>query len=308
MHTQTDSTHGHRANLAPTSHAAIGLGLYLLTLSGEAMLGASIRWLLFYLGAATVGAIVPLGLSAEAVAYVAAFAPLAWSVLGLVQPGSGWVWRRRLGARRPSAEEAMALGDAFEILRSAAPARQEPRGCYVLDDPLPTGAVRGTTVILSRGLIESDSLTAVLAHELGHVRSLDGRITEALNRLALWDDPLALPQAGSGGGGQAELDPETGGGLIWALLRLTLRLSGGAFVQRLLSPLWAAHWRAGEYAADAHAASLGQGEDLVRHLTDQELAFDAPQPGLLFNRAQHPPVALRIERLQQRFEAEGVSK
>ena len=308
MHTQTESTHGHRASLAPRSHAAIGLGLYLLTLSGEAMLGASIRWLLFYLGAATVGAIVPLGLSAEVVAYVAAFAPIAWSVLGLAQPGGGWVWRRRLGARRLSAEEAMALDDALEMLRSAAPALQEPSGCYVLDDPLPTAAVRGTTVILSRGLIESDSLTAVLAHELGHVRSLDGRLTEALNRLALWDDPLALPQAGSGGEGQVELDPETGGGLIWALLRLTLRLSGGVFVQRLLSPLWAAHWRAGEYAADAHAASLGQAEDLARHLSDQELAFDAPQPGLLFNRAQHPPVALRIERLLQNFEARGVSK
>jgi Zn-dependent protease with chaperone function len=75
---------------------------------------------------------------------------------------------------------------------------REPNGCYVLDDPLPSAAVRGTTVILSRGLLESASLAAVLAHELGHINSLDGHLTEALNRLALWDDPLAPRRLGAG--------------------------------------------------------------------------------------------------------------
>jgi len=65
----------------------------------------------------------------------------------------------------------------------------------------------------------------------------------------------------------------------------------------LLSPLWAAHWRSREYAADAYAASLGQAEDLARHLADFEQPFDVPQPGLLIKAASHPPIALRIERL-----------
>ena len=62
-----------------------------------------------------------------------------------------------------------------------------------------------------------------------------------------------------------------------------------------------------EYAADAYAASLGQAEDLARYLSDNELPFDLPQPRLPFNRAEHPPVAMRIERLLA-VDALGVSK
>ena len=110
---------------------------------------------------------------------------------GLLRPGRGRIWGRRLGARRPSATEAEALAEAMALLRSADPALPDPAAWLILDDPLPGAAVRGTTVLLSRALIDSESLAAVLAHELGHADSLDGRLTEALNRLALWGDPLA---------------------------------------------------------------------------------------------------------------------
>lgn len=294
MHTETESADRHPAGIAPAIQAAAGLALYLLTISGEAMLGASARWLLVYLGAATVGAIVPLGLSAEGLAWIGAAAPLAHSALGLALPGQGRLWRRRLGARRASAEEAAGVEDALALLRSVDPSLPESLGYYVLDDPLPGAAVRGTTVVLSRGLLESESLAAVLAHELGHADSLDGRLTEALNRLQLWGDPLAPPQ----GRGGVEAYDDPAGGLLWGLVRWALRLAGGSFAQGLLSPLWAVYWRSREYAADAYAASLGQAEDLARHLNDHELPFDAPQLGLLYKAANHPPVALRIERLQ----------
>jgi Zn-dependent protease with chaperone function len=305
MHTRTESNQLHRRSRAISAGAASGLALYLLTLSGEAMLGAGVRWLLVYLGAATVGAIVPLGLSAEALAWIAAAAPLVYSTLGLARPSRGRLWCRRLGARRPSAEEAIALDDALALLRSVDSGLPGPGACYVLDDPLPGAAVRGHTLILSRGLLESESLAAVLAHELGHANSLDGRLTEALNRLQLWGDPLA-PVRGEGGvevGVGFDADPR--GGLLWALLRWTMRLAGGSSGERLLGPLWAAHWRAREYAADAYAASLGQAEDLARHLADQEQPFDAPQPSVFFNRAEHPPVALRVERLGAIAEGRG---
>jgi len=305
MHTQTENAQVHRRSRAITAGAASGLVLYLLTISGEAMLGASTRWLLAYLGAATVGAFVPLGLSAEALAWVAALTPILWSVMGLALPGRGRVWGRRLGARRPSATEAEVLADAMALLRSVDPGLPDPAAWLVLDDPLPGAAVRGTTVVLSRGLLESESLAAVLAHELGHADSLDGRLTEALNRLALWDDPLAPARPERGGEGQPEFDQDPRGRLLWGLLRWALRLAGGSFAQRLLGPLWAAHWRSREYAADAYAASLGQGEDLARHLSDFEQPFDAPQPGLLFKAANHPPVALRVERLLASPEGRG---
>lgn len=298
MHTQTESAREHPAGIAPILSAATGLGLYLLTLTGEGILGAGVRWLLTYLGAATVEALVPLGVSAGAIALVAAFAPLAWSLMGLLSPGRGSLWRRRLGARRASAEEALLIRDALALLRGSDPDLPEPSRFYVLDDPLPGAAVRGGTAVLNRGLLESDSLPAVLAHELSHTGSLDGRITEALQRLELWNDPLRPPEEE----GQWRRDE---GRFLVGCARWALRLAGGGCTQRLLGPLWAAYWRAREYAADAYAASLGQAEELARHLTDYELPFDPPQPYFLFNRSEHPPVALRVERLLAGFELRG---
>src|SRR4051794_40956764 len=175
MHTQTDGS----APRGPTAvaslfPAALGLGLYLLTLAVEAVLGAGTRWLLIYLGAGAAGAIVPLGLSAEELAWVTAVAPLAYSVLGLVLPGRGRIWGMRIGSRRPSAEEAELLSAALELLQTADPSLPSAPPIYILDDPLPTAHVRGRALILSSGLLEIASLPAVLAHELGHARSLDG--------------------------------------------------------------------------------------------------------------------------------------
>ena len=45
------------------------------------------------------------------------------------------------------------------------------------------------TPCLSRGRLESDHLPAVLAHELGHLASTDGRLTAALNRLVIHPPP-----------------------------------------------------------------------------------------------------------------------
>jgi hypothetical protein len=243
MHTQTESAQVHRRSRAISSGAATGLALYLLTISGEVMLGASVRWLLAYLGATIAGTIVPFGVGAEGLAWVAALAPIAWSLAGFALPGRGRVWGRRLGARRPSSEEAPALADALETLRCAEPSLSGAAEFLVLDDPLPAAAVRGRALILSRGLFDyAGSLPPVLAHELGHAHTLDGRLTEALERLAPWGDPLAPRQKEDGGGKQAQADPR--GGFLWTLLRWALRLAGGSAAQQLLGPLWAAHWRA----------------------------------------------------------------
>ena len=297
MHTQTASASERRARLASSLHVAIGLGLYLLTLAGEVGLGAGVRWLLTYLGASALGILASPGPSAEQLAWFAAFAPLAWSLLGLLFPGRGGLWSRRLGARRASADEATAIDAAIELLRASDPTLLDPRAVYVLDDPLPLAAARGEAVLLSRGLLEFDSLPAALAHELGHIDSLDGRLTEALERLALWGDPLAPP--GPQRRGEERIDsPAREGGLLLGCIRWLLRAAGGTLAQDLLSPLWASYWRAREYAADAYAASLGQATDLARHLCEQELPFDVPRRRFPLNRAEHPPVALRIERLQ----------
>ena len=295
MHTQTAGTSELRAGIASRLHAAAGLGLYLLTLAGEVVLGAGVRWLLTYLGAAVLGAFVPLGPGAEQLALLAALLPLAWSVLGLLLPGRGFVWTRRIGARRPSAEEAGLIDDAWELLRAVDPGLPEAHAVYLLDDPIPAGAARGRSVILSRGLLEIDAVAPVLAHELGHTGSLDGRLTEALDRLKLWGGrPRAAdPRAEAAG----QPVGEGHRGILAGLIRLIFRLAAGGCAAALLAPLWAAYWRSREYAADAYAASLGQGEDLARHLADIELALDFPHRRFPFDLAEHPPVAHRIERL-----------
>lgn len=273
-----------------------GLGLYVATLALELLIGASTRWLLAYLAAAIAADFVSVGLSGETCAWVAALTPIGWSLLGVVLPSRGWVWGRRLGLRRPSSEERSAIEGAVEILRSVGPGVGEAVIYRVLDRPLPFAAARGQALVLARPIVESPALPAVIAHELGHLDSLDARLTEALNRLCLWDDPLSLSEGDEVGGPPRIHDSR--GGALWALFRLVARLSGGSAGVRLLSPAWAAYWRAREYAADSHAASLGQAEDLASFLRDQELLLDRPAPGLLPQR-QHPPVALRIERLEE---------
>jgi Zn-dependent protease with chaperone function len=221
-----------------------------------------------------------------------------WSILGFLLPGRGWVWGRRLGIRRPSLQEAAAIGDAFDLLQAARPELPSAADYRVLDDPVPFAAVRGRVVLFSRAMVECDGLAAVMGHELGHVNTLDGRITEALNRLSFWDDPLALSPTESDRRSEMERNPDPRGAIPWALMRLIARLSGGTIALRLLAPAWAAYWRAREYAADSYAAYLGQAEDLASHLCDQEQALDLPGVGI-FNKRQHPPVALRIERLYE---------
>ena len=297
MHTQTASVHRVPATGDSVRSVATGLALYLLTLAAEAVLGATVRWLLIYLGAATLGAIVPLGLSAEGLASVAAIAPLVHSALGLALPGQGRLWRLRLGARCPTTSEREALLAALELLSAHEPRLVDSTCFYILDDPLPTAAARGRALIITRGLIESESLPAVLAHELAHAGSFDGRLTEALQRLTLWSDPLGPPKRQGAPQPPDDFKPTPESSLPWSCSRLLLRLAGGGVAVRLLAPLWAPYWRSREYAADAYAASLGMGEDLARHLNDFEQPFDVPRPGLLFNPAEHPPVAHRIERL-----------
>jgi len=60
-----------------------------------------------------------------------------------------------------------------------------PSPWFVVDIPQPDAAACGETVMLSRGMLESDLLAAVLAHEPGHLNTGDGKLTAAINRLII---------------------------------------------------------------------------------------------------------------------------
>lgn len=123
--------------------------------------------------------------SARELAELAALGPVAWSVAALVNPaGSGWWLQQRLGAREPSKREYLALRDALEEIEATSPELlPRPKQWFVLDDRGCSASVCGDTLVLSRGLLESRHLPAVLAHELGHLRGIDARLTAAVNRL-----------------------------------------------------------------------------------------------------------------------------
>lgn len=278
----------------------VALGLYGLTLALEGMLGGMARWLLatVVLWVAALGA--PIDPYVDPLALAAGAGPLVWSVVAVLRPGAGRAWAGRLGARELVQEERDQLEAALGALGSEGDELEVPATVYAVDDVRHWSMVQGGALVVSRGLLVSGELAPVLAHELAHVESLDGRVTEALARLALWGDSAAEEPVDE----RPRMDMQPSGGLLWRVLRLWLRTAGVAMGVRLLAPVWAAYWRRREYAADARAAELGQAIDLARYLRERELPLDVPQPRSLLNRAEHPPVALRIERLERAAEVE----
>lgn len=282
---------------------AAGLALYVASLLLE-LPGALLRLIL----ASTLVAIA-LGLAdttagtvAGVLVLAAALGPLLWSLLALAWPGSGLLWRWRAGGRAPSAREREAYETALGDLRAQDAGVRAPRSWFVLDEAEHSAAVRGQTVMVSRGLLAAPvELEAVLAHELAHVNTLDGRLTEALGRLTLWGDPVgpgmrfADYYALTDGRG----DPLAFAGwrLARTVLRLVLYVMGGGVSLLLLRAAWASYWRGREYAADRYAADLGAGEDLARFLEAHALFFDLPVPFLWLSDRAHPPVELRLDRL-----------
>lgn len=230
-----------------------------------------------------------------------AMAPVLWSLAAFAFPGRGWWWRQRSGGRRPSQRERDAVDRILIGFRGAGSRTRLPKAWFVLDDPTPAAAVCGSAMLLHRGLIDSPDLSGIVAHELGHLNSIDGRMMDALNRLVIWGDLLGKGATyreyvvGTGGRG----DPIwfVGVKLIRGYFRVLLIAMGGGLGTLALRPIWCAFWRRREYAADRYAASLGEADNLRDFLETHSLFFDVPVPYLWLSDATHPPVELRLDRL-----------
>lgn len=219
-----------------------------------------------------------------------ALLPTGWAALALLTPagGSGWWWEQRTGGRQPSEREDEAIESAIERLQADAPFLLGlPRRVFVLNNPLLDAAVRGDTLMLSSGLLASDRLTPVLAHELGHLHSIDARLALAVKRLVF--EPLTQP------------DPQKKrqrGGLTRGTWRMALWILRGGIALHVMAPAWGRTWRTAEFQADAYAAQVGQGEALADFLEEHALAADHPIPLLSLSDSPRPPVEHRIERLR----------
>jgi len=226
-----------------------------------------------------------------------ALIPTAWSVVALFNPtGGGWWWQTRAGGREPSKRELLAYQDAIELLQSNAPRPLPlPEHWFVIDSPQPDAAVCGNTLMLSRGLLETDHLPAVLAHELGHLGSPDARLTAALNRLIVCSTPFPRETPSA-----FDLEPSLTQalfGFLRFLFIVSLFAKGGLGLW-LTGPVWGRYWRAREYHADQYAKSLGQADELADFLEVHALIHDNPIPFLWLTEHTHPPTELRIDRLR----------
>jgi Zn-dependent protease with chaperone function len=236
-----------------------------------------------------------------------ALIPTGWSIVALITPlGGGWWWRQNIGGREPSERERLAYQDALDLLRhhSNQPIR-EPGNWFVIDAPQPDAAVCGNTLMLSRGLLESEHVAAVLTHELGHLATSDGKLTAALNRLVIHPPPMAdrepRPPREAGvvvTGDRAMLTVTLLGGLLW-LVRKTVAFAKGGFGLKLTAPAWGSYWREREYVADHYAAQLGQADELADFLEIHALIHDHPVPFIWLTEHSHPASELRIDRLRK---------
>jgi Zn-dependent protease with chaperone function len=172
--------------------------------------------------------------------------------------------------------------DALETLKSVDPELRAPRRWFVLDTPELNAAAYADTLMLSRGLLESAHLPAVLAHELGHLNSSDARLTAALHRMT------TAPRKELGRGFRT----------------LGLLVSGGIVMMATQAP-WAACWRSREHQADLYAAKLGQGHQLAQFLDLNALENDLPVPFMWLTETSHPFTEHRIDRLEHHEGSQG---
>lgn len=287
----------------------VGLLLYTLTVAFEVPV-IVVRFVLVIFVAIVV-MVVGGPTIAPYVCLLVALVPTFWSIFALISPaGSGWWWRQHTGGRQPSQRERLAYEDAVELLQAYSPEKPLPlpKRWFVLDLNEPDAGVVGNSLLLTRGLLEM-SIAMVLAHELEHLASLDGRITLALNRLIIFPSKKTPEEE------QAQRQPQPRSDVhidaddpvIWAILALRaflwtihklIRFAKGGLGLWLATPLWGRYWRAREYAADHYAATLGQADEFADFLETHALLYDRPIPHMWLTDTDHDFTELRIDKLR----------
>lgn len=221
-----------------------------------------------------------------------------WATSALIYPlRAGRYFAEAIGARLATSEEADAYRDATSSLPLDG-VRRLPKWLYVLDRHELNAAVLGDVIIINRTLFDSQYLAAVIAHELGHVNSMDVRVSCAANRLASLARATEPWRTGA-------TDTKRSGqplGCMLGLVILIVRGYSGGLQTQMMAPAWASWWRLREYTADDYAARLGQAEELATFLDENVLLYDTPIRFLWTTTQSHPPTALRIQRLREHLE------
>ncbi len=144
----------------------------------------------------------------------------------------------------------------------------------MLDEEIENAGAYADTLMVTRGLLDSGYLEPVLAHELGHLNTSDGRLTAALCR-------ITTPPRGQ----------------VHRGLKTISFLATGAIGMWPLRAAWGAYWRSREHHADHYAAHLGQANNLGEFLDERRALIDLPVPFIWLSEHSHPPTEHRVERL-----------
>jgi Zn-dependent protease with chaperone function len=220
---------------------------------------------------------------------------LVWAASALVYPlGAGRYFADGVGGRRATLDEEYAYRDALEALKLG-PTVRRPKFLYVLDEHDLNACVVADAIIINRALFGSEFLEAIVAHELGHMNSMDSRVSVAVNRLGGPAGATAQLRHGH----TERMRQRQPVGCLPALVVLLVRMCAGGLPTEAMVPAWAGWWRLREYAADDYAARLGQAEPLARFLEEHALLYDTPIRRIWASTEMHPPVALRVERLRE---------
>jgi len=263
-----------------------GLVLYALTLAGQ-LLAAAARVLIVGFLLWAVGLLTGWSIPVTPIETAIAFGPLAISLLSvlcppLIAPVDGRWWEMSTGGRAPEQDEREAFQHAFTELQEADPTLRPPRHWFVAEDPQRNAAAYASSLRVTRGLLESPYAAAIIAHEMGHLRTSDAHLTSALNLLLL--KPMHTPHPTP----------------LWSLpFRGLAWFASGQAILWLTANAWETYWRSREFAADEYAARLGQAHALAQSLTRDALPHERPVRAMRFSRATHPYTKPRIARLQE---------
>jgi Zn-dependent protease with chaperone function len=259
--------------------------------------------------------------------------PLLNSLVTLTGVSTGGFFTRfALGAREPSQREREAVVEVLETIRERKGNLQFHSFWYVIDSPVPNSYTVGTTLYITRGLINSEYLGALIAHEVGNLAHGDGRQLKALRNfvypffqhisvstLRTAPGTNFQPPATEGAREVVVVDGELQQfiSLSTQILLFLLSFSLGGFGVMILSPFWAKWFRERDYLADRVVKDLGYEYQLIDYLEtygQMETAVPYSQrwtqwSELRIDRLLHPDAEeearLKAEQIRERIRQEA---